>query len=259
MHPLELRGWLFDLDGVLTDTARVHVAAWKETFDQLLERLARDGRLSAEQARPFDPVQDYLRYVDGKPRDDGVRDFLASRGVTLPEGERQDPAEAVSVHGVGNDKNARFLGLLGRQGVEVFPGSARFVRALVGAGRSTGVVSSSENCRSILEAGGLTGLFWVVVDGELSRQQGLQGKPAPDTFVYGASLLGLAPAAVAVVEDSPAGVAAGRAGDFGYVVGVARRAAPAELIEAGADVVVGDLDDFATFVRLLEHWSRQLV
>lgn len=255
MHPLELRGWLFDLDGVLTDTARVHVEAWKDTFDALLERLSLSGTVSEDEARPFDPVADYVRFVDGKPRADGVRDFLASRGVTLPEGREDDPVERTSVHGVGNAKNARFLRRLAEQGVEVFPGSERFVGALARAGRCTGVVSSSENCRAILEAAGLGGLFWVVVDGNVARERGLGGKPSPATFLYGAALLELPPAAVAVVEDSPAGVAAGRAGGFGYVVGVARAATSGVLIDAGADVVVADLADFADFVNVLDRWS----
>ncbi|HML00904.1 MAG TPA: HAD-IA family hydrolase [Acidimicrobiales bacterium] len=250
MHPFELRGWLFDLDGVLTDTARVHVEAWKTTFDELLGRLA----ISEEQARPFDPVEDYLLYVDGKPRADGVRDFLASRGVVLAEGARDDPPDRQTVQGVGNAKNALFLRLLSEEGVEAFPGSVRFVRALVAAGRCTGVVSASENCRAILEAARLSGQFWVVVDGLVALEHHLQGKPAPDTYQYGAELLHLPPSELAVVEDAPAGVAAGRAGGFGYVVGVARRATPGELLAAGADVVVADLEEFDELMQLLLSW-----
>jgi len=252
VHPLELRGWLFDLDGVLTDTARVHVEAWKTTFDELLGQLAE----SEEQRRPFDPVADYERYVDGRSRADGVRGFLASRGITLPEGTHDDPPDRRTVWGVGNRKNADFLRLLDEGGVEVFPGSARLVRALVEGGRCTGVVSASENCRAVLDAGGLAGLFWVVVDGVVALEQRLAGKPAPDTFLYGATVLGLDPATVAVVEDAPAGVAAGRAGAFGYVVGVARRASPDELVQAGADVVVRDLAEFAELMDMLAQWGH---
>jgi HAD superfamily hydrolase (TIGR01509 family) len=273
MHPLELRGWLFDLDGVLTDTARVHVEAWKETFDELLGRLSSSGEAgssspeagsssgevgssSDEAGRPFDPVADYERYVDGKARRDGVRDFLASRGIVLVEGGPDDPAEADTVWGVGKRKNARFLELLDEQGVETFPGSARLVRELVHAGRCTGVVSASENCRAVLEACGMSGLFHVVVDGLVANEHGLAGKPAPDTYLFGASMLHLLPVHVAVVEDAPAGVAAGRAGGFGYVIGVARRASGGELLEAGADVVVHDLGEFEELLELLPRWGR---
>lgn len=251
MHPIELRGWLFDLDGVLTDTARVHVDAWKETFDEVLEQLA----LRDEKGRPFDPIEDYERYVDGKARADGVRDFISSRGVVLAEGDPDDPPDRLTVCGVGNKKNARFLELLEEGGCDVFPSSVLFVRRLVDAGRCTGVVSASENCRRILEVTGLSGLFYVVVDGIVARAQGLPGKPAPDTFLLGASALGLQPWEVAVVEDAPAGVAAGRSGGFGYVVGVARRASAAELLAAGADVAVRDLDEFGELVEVLTRWE----
>lgn len=237
MHPFELRGWLFDLDGVLTDTARVHVAAWKATLDEVLDRLA----LSGDAGRPFDPLRDYERYLDGKVRADGVRDFLFSRGIVLAEGDPADPTDRVTVCGVGNKKNARFLELLEAGGRDVFPSSVLLVRRLVEAGRCTGVVSASENCWRILEVTGLSTCFYVVVDGLVARSQGLAGKPAPDTFLLGASMLGLQPSETAVVEDAPAGVTAGRSGGFGYVVGVARRASAAELLAAGADVVVRDL------------------
>jgi beta-phosphoglucomutase family hydrolase len=249
MQPGELRGWLFDLDGVLTDTARVHAEAWKRTFDALLERRREAGGEGS--LRPFDPVTDYERHVDGMARSDGVRAFLASRGITLSEGDVHDPADAETVEGVGRAKNALFLKLVEEQGIDVFPESRRLVRALVEAGRCTGVVSASENCRAVLRAGRLGGLFHVVVDGVVARRQHLAGKPAPDTFLYGAAQLQLDPEAVAVVEDAPAGVAAGRAGGFGYVVGVARRARPEELLDAGADVAVTDLGDFAELFDLL--------
>lgn len=239
--PLELRGWLFDLDGVLTDTARLHVQAWKATFDELL----------GPDAPPFDPVADYLRYVDGKPRADGVRDFLASRGIVLPPGTRDDPPERETVWGVATRKDARFVRLLEEEGVDVFPGSLRLVRALRDAGCSTGVVSASEHCGAILEAAGIGGLFYVVVDGVVTAAQELRGKPAPDTYLYAARLLAVEPERLAVVEDAPAGVAAGRAGGFGYVVGVARRARADELLAAGADVVVHDLEEFEELFALL--------
>jgi beta-phosphoglucomutase family hydrolase len=253
LQPVELRGWLFDLDGVLTDTARVHVEAWKDTFDEVLEHLALPG----DAGRPFDAVEDYERYVDGKAREDGVRDFLFSRGVVLDDGEPGDPPDRLTVRGVGNRKNGRFLELLEETGVDVFPGSVRLVRRLVDTGRCTGVVSASENCGRILEASGLSGLFYVVVDGVVARRRRLPGKPAPDTFLFGAAALGLQPSEVAVVEDAPAGVAAGRAGGFGYVVGVARRASSSALLEAGADVVVRDLTEFGELIELLARWESR--
>jgi beta-phosphoglucomutase family hydrolase len=241
MQPLELRAWLFDLDGVLTDTARVHVAAWKEVFDEVL----------GSDAAPFDAVADYLQYVDGKPRAAGVRDFLASRGVVLPEGARDDSPARRTVWGIGNRKNERFRQLLDDEGVHVFPGAVRLVRALRDAGHRTGVVSASENCRAVLDAAGISGLFYAVVDGSVAAAGGLAGKPAPDTFLYGARLLDVEPRHGAVVEDAPAGVAAGRAGGFGYVVGVARRATAADLLAAGADVAVADLAEFGELFELL--------
>lgn len=244
-HPLALHGWLFDLDGVLTDTARLHVQAWSATFDELL----------GPDAPPFDPVGDYVRYVDGKPRADGVRDFLASRGVVLPEGDRGDPPDRDTVCGVAARKDARFVRLVDEQGVDVFPGSLRLVRSLRDAGCRTGVVSASEHCGAILEAAGIGGLFYVVVDGIVTADRQLAGKPAPDTYLYAARLLEVEPARLAVVEDAPAGVAAARAGGFGYVVGVARRASPADLFGAGADVVVRSLEEFEELFVLLARMS----
>ncbi|HLN43059.1 MAG TPA: beta-phosphoglucomutase family hydrolase [Acidimicrobiales bacterium] len=230
--------WLFDLDGVLTDTARVHAAAWKTTFDEVLARRA-DG---AGAFRPFDPVEDYERYVDGKPRYDGVRDFLTSRGITLAEGHRSDPPDRETVHGVGNRKNVLVLERLAGM-VTVFPGSVALVKQLRGSGHPTAVVSASENCAAVLAAAHITDLFDVVVDGRVAREQHLQGKPAPDTFLYAASQLGVEPTRAAVVEDAPAGVSAGHAGGFALVVGVARRASTEALTRAGADLVVGDLGE----------------
>ena len=232
-----LDAWLFDLDGVLTDTARIHVAAWKSTFDAILEERAAVGGSPV----PFDPVADYERFVDGKPRADGVRDFLRSRGIELPDGGHSDPPDRMTVWGVGNRKNELFLGLLAHESPAVFPGSVRLVRAVREAGSRTAVVSASENCRSVLGSAGIDGLFDAVVDGVVATRHRLAGKPAPDTYLFAADELHVIPAQAAVVEDAPAGVTAGRRGGFGWVVGVARRATPTELEESGADVVVGDL------------------
>ena len=236
----DLDAWLFDLDGVLTDTARVHVAAWRQTFDEFL---ARRASALGTQPVPFDPVADYELYVDGKPRYDGVRDFLASRGIKLPEGDRLDPPGLETVCGVGNQKNELVLELLADGGVTVFKTSVALVKQLRAIGRRTAVVSASENCRAVLEAAGIVDLFDAEVDGILAREQNLRGKPAPDTFLYAAHELGVKAAAAAVVEDAPAGVAAASAGGFGLVVGVARRATASSLIEAGANVVVSDLGE----------------
>lgn len=232
--------WLFDLDGVLTDTARVHAQAWKETFDELLAERSPDGSFVA-----FDQA-DYEGLVDGKPRADGVRDFLASRGIVLPEGDPSDGPEQRTVAGVGNRKNAVVLARLAAGGVTVFAGSVAFVRAVRRAGHRTAVVSASANCAAVLRAGGITDLFDVEVDGLVAAEHHLAGKPAPDTFAYAAHELGVEPARAAVVEDAVAGVAAGRAGRFGLVVGVARRAGPEALRAAGADIVVHDLAELGT-------------
>jgi beta-phosphoglucomutase family hydrolase len=243
---VDLDAWLFDLDGVLTDTARVHAAAWKETFDEFLARRAGGGDY-----RAFDPVEDYERYVDGKPRYDGVRDFLASRGIVLAEGRRSDPPDRETVSGVGNRKNALVLERLAGM-VTVFPGSVALVKQLRAAGRRIAVVSASENCAAVLAAAHITDLFDVVVDGNVAREQHLQGKPAPDTFLYAATQLGARPSRAAVVEDAPAGVTAGHAGGFALVVGVARRANTEALTRAGADVVVADLSELLDPARAPE-------
>ena len=228
--------WLFDLDGVLTDTARVHAAAWKQTFDDFLRR-----RAGTSGFEPFDAGADYERYVDGKPRYDGVRDFLASRGITLPEGGPEDPPTDDTVAGVGNRKNELVLERLARGEVTAFPGSRAFVAALRGRGVPTAVVSASENCVAVLRSAGIEGLFDAVVDGTAARRRRLRGKPAPDTYLAAAGDLGVTPGHAAVVEDALAGVSAGRAGDFGLVVGVARHVPAPELRQAGADLVVDDL------------------
>ncbi|MGN9806994.1 beta-phosphoglucomutase family hydrolase [Micromonospora sp. L32] len=238
--PAHVSACLFDLDGVLTQTAKVHNAAWKQTFDAFL---ARRAAATGEPFRPFDPGPDYNRYVDGRPRADGVRSFLASRGVVLPEGSPNDPPEADTVNGVGNRKNVVLLERIHHDGVEVYPGSVTYLRAAVAAGLRRAVVSASANCRDVVAAAGLEPLLEARVDGLVARAEGLRGKPHPDTFLAGAKLLGVDPANAAVFEDALAGVAAGRAGGFGYVVGVDRVGQADELRDQGADIVVTDLSD----------------
>jgi beta-phosphoglucomutase family hydrolase len=236
--PDGVRACLFDLDGVLTQTAKVHAAAWKEMFDGFLRERADKGD---EPFLPFDPVADYDEYVDGRPRSDGVRSFLAARGIDLPEGEQSDPAAADTVVGLGLRKNGIVLRMIREQGVEAYEGSVRYVRAAREVGLHRAVVSSSSNCREVLIAAGIEDLFEQRIDGAVAERQHLQGKPAPDTFVAGASALGVAPGQAAVFEDALAGVAAGRAGRFAYVVGVDRVGQADELREHGADIVVSDL------------------
>jgi beta-phosphoglucomutase family hydrolase len=229
---------LFDLDGVLTQTAKVHNAAWKETFDAYLrERADRRG----EQFVAFDPVDDYDEYVDGKPRSDGVRSFLASRGIDLPEGNPDDPPEAETINGLGNRKNEILLGLIREHGVEPYEGSVRYVRAARDAGLRRAVVSSSANTRDVLVAAGIDDLFEARIDGVVAERDHLKGKPAPDTFRAGARALAVAPSQAAVFEDALAGVEAGHAGDFRFVVGVDRVGQSDALRAHGADIVVRDL------------------
>jgi beta-phosphoglucomutase family hydrolase len=229
---------LFDLDGVLTQTAKVHDRAWKQTFDAYLhERAERDG----EPFKEFDPVHDYEEYVDGKPRYDGVRSFLQSRGITLPEGSPDDPPDAETVCGIGNRKNVLVLELIKTEGVEAYEGSVRYVKAAREAGLRRAVVSSSANARDVLKSAGIIDLFEEIIDGNVADQQHLRGKPAPDTFLAGARALGVPPAQAAVFEDALAGVEAGRAGHFGFVVGVDRVGQAEALKQHGADIVVSDL------------------
>jgi beta-phosphoglucomutase family hydrolase len=236
--PADIHALLFDLDGVLTQTAKVHAAAWKQTFDEFLRQRAQE---SSTPFVPFDEVADYDEYVDGKPREDGVRSFLDSRGIELPEGSADDPPDAATIHGVGNNKNERVLKLIHQQGVEVYEGSARYVRAVKQAGLPRAVVSSSTNAHDVLAAAGIAGLFDAVVDGVVAQREHLHGKPAPDTFLAGAKALDVEPANAAVFEDALAGVEAGRAGRFGYVVGVDRVGQRDALKAHGADIVVDDL------------------
>jgi beta-phosphoglucomutase family hydrolase len=224
---------LFDLDGVLTRTATVHMAAWKRTFDEFLR--------THEPGAPEFSQLDYNRYVDGKPRADGVRDFLASRRITLPEGSPGDPPETPTVQGIAARKNVLVLAELDEHGVEVYPGSVRYLGAVKDAGLGTAVVTASANGEQVIAAAAFADLIDVRVDGVVAAREGLRGKPQPDTFLAAARLLGVEPAAAVVFEDALSGVAAGRAGNFGYVVGVDRVGHAAELAAAGADVVVQDL------------------
>ena len=236
--PDGIRGCLFDLDGVLTETAKVHDAAWKQMFDGFLRERAKQ---TGEKFVPFDPVADYDEYVDGKPRADGTRSFLQSRGIDLPEGHENDPPDADTVYGLGNRKNEIVLKMIHDDGVEAYPGSVRYVRAVRDAGLRRAVVSSSANCHDVLVAAGIDDLFEARIDGIVAERDHLRGKPAPDTFLAGAKALGLKPTGAVVFEDALAGVAAGRAGGFGFVVGVDRVGQAAELKQHGADTVVTDL------------------
>jgi beta-phosphoglucomutase family hydrolase len=231
---------LFDMDGVITRTATVHDAAWKEMFDDFLRAYAaRNGGPFV----PFDPVTDYGEYVDGKPRLDGTRAFLKSRSIELPEGAPDDTPGTWTIWGLSNRKNDLVLTVLERDGVEVYDGSLRYLTAARAAGLRTAIVSSSANTEQVLAAGGISGLFDVRVDAHVAGERGLHGKPAPDTFLAAASMLGVAATAAVVFEDALAGVAAGRAGGFGFVVGVDRVGHAAQLRAQGADVVVQDLAD----------------
>jgi beta-phosphoglucomutase family hydrolase len=239
MSPLGLpdpvRACLFDLDGVLTSTAAVHAAAWKQMFDAFLRSRQGPG------TGPFDAVADYDEYVDGRPRADGVRTFLASRGIRLPEGQEDDPPERETVQGLGKRKNLLVLDVIRRQGVEAYPGSVRYVDAVRAAGLRAAVVSSSANCREVLAAAGIADRFDTVVDGRTARERRLAGKPRPDTFLAAAADLGVGADRAAVFEDALAGMDAGRSGGFGYVVGVDRVGQREALLAHGADTVVSDL------------------
>ncbi len=236
--PDEIKACLFDLDGVLTQTAKVHAAAWKQTFDGYLRQRA---QTTGQQFTEFDAHEDYDEYVDGLPRYDGVRNFLKSRGIELPEGAPDDPPTAETVCGIGNAKNELVLRLIKEDGVDAYPGSVRFVKAARDAGLRRAVVSSSANCRDVLVAAGIEDLFEARIDGNVADEQHLKGKPAPDTFLAGARALGMSAAESVVFEDALAGVQAGRDGHFGYVVGVDRVGQAQALGEHGATVVVQDL------------------
>src|SRR5262245_1634608 len=229
--PDHITALLFDLDGVLTGTAALHRAAWKETFDPLLEKVGQ---------QPFSD-DDYNNYVDGRPRFDGVREFLRSRDIDLPEAEPDAPPSYDSVQGVGNRKNERVQQIIKERGVQPYPGSVRYLDAARAAGLKIGVVTSSANGEAVLEAGDLTKYVQARVDGVTIAERKLKGKPAPDSFLAGAEALGTPPANAAVFEDALSGVQAGKAGHFGHVVGVDRVGQADELKAHGADVVVTDL------------------
>ena len=231
---------LFDLDGVLTQTAKIHATAWKEMFDDFLRSSA---ERTGEPFHEFDRPTDYDEYVDGKPRLEGVHSFLQSRGIDLPMGSPQDAPDAETIHALGTRKNDLVLELIRQQGVEPYEGSVRFAEAAREQGMRRAVVSSSTNCRDVLAAAGIDQLFEEVIDGVVAEREGLAGKPAPDTFLAGARKLGAEPAQAVVFEDALAGVEAGRAGDFGWVVGVDRSGQAEALRRRGADVVVDDLAD----------------
>ncbi len=237
-----IRGYLFDLDGVLTPTAAVHMQAWARLFTPFLE---------AHGAAPYSD-DDYFAHIDGKPRYDGVRSLLASRGIQVPEGDVTDAPTEDTVHGLGNRKNDAFNRTLAEDGVDAYPASVAFLDAVQGAGCRVAVVSSSKNAPSVLEAAGLADRFDVVVDGVVAARDGLPGKPEPDTFERAAELLGLPTTACAVVEDAESGVKAGAAGEFGIVIGVDRGVGRAALEELGADVIVDELDELIPFLPKLD-------
>ena len=238
--PDGIKACLFDLDGVLTQTAKVHDAAWKQTFDDFLRKRS---QATGEPFVEFDSVSDYDEYVDGKPRYDGVRSFLESRGIELPDGSPDDPPSNDTVHGIGNRKNDLVLELIKENGVEPYEGSVKYVKAARDAGLRRAVVSSSANAKDVLVAAGIEDLFEARIDGLVADERHLKGKPAPDTFLAGAEALGVQPADAVVFEDALAGVQAGRDGHFGFVVGVDRVGQADALREHGASIVVEDLGE----------------
>jgi len=231
---------LFDLDGVITDTASIHAACWKQMFDEYLQNRAMQR---GEAFRPFDLAADYRLYVDGKPRFDGVRDFLASRDIHLPEGSLEDPSQAETVGGLGNRKNDLVNKIIEEGGVEPYEGSVKFLHQLRSQGLKIAIVTSSQNCTAVLKAVKLDHFFDVQVDGNTIHAQHLTGKPAPDTFLIAAKLLGVEPKRAVVMEDALSGVEAGSAGSFGLVIGVARKGNAEELRHHGAHLVVNDLGE----------------
>ena len=233
---------LLDLDGVVTDTASIHAACWKQMFDEYLQKRAIER---GEAFRPFDIAADYRLYVDGKPRYDGVRDFLTSRGIRLSEGSPDDPAQVETVHGLGNRKNDLVNKIIEDGGVVPYEGSVKFLHQLRNQRFKVAVVTSSQNCTAVLKAAKLDHFFDVQVDGNTIHAQHLAGKPAPDTFLMAARLLGVEPKRAIVIEDALSGVEAGSAGDFGLVIGVARKGNAEELRRHGAHLVVNDLGELA--------------
>lgn len=231
---------LFDLDGVLTKTAEVHAAAWKEMFDGVLAEHADDPGVDA---RPFDPKADYHQYVDGKPRYDGVRDFLASRGLHPPEGTADDTADDETIRGLGDRKNTAVQHIIATRGVDAYEGSVRYLHAARDAGLGIAVVSSSANAEAVLDAAGLSEFIEVRVDGKVAADEHITGKPAPDMYLVAAERLGATPDTAAVFEDAISGVQSGAAGGFAMVVGIDRGGQPEALREAGATIVIDDLAD----------------
>jgi beta-phosphoglucomutase family hydrolase len=229
---------LFDLDGVLTDTAKIHAACWKRMFDDFLRQYAAE---KGEPFRPFDIGTDYKLYVDGKARFDGVQSFLESRGIHLPYGDPDSPPNNETICGLGNRKDEMVKEAIKSEGVEPFEGSVAFVRQIRNQGIRTGVVSASSNCEAVLKSAGIADSFEVRIDGEVAARLNLSGKPAPDTFLKAAEELGVVPQRAVVVEDAISGVQAGRDGGFGLVVGIDRKADAESLWESGADIVVNDL------------------
>lgn len=229
--------WLFDLDGVITPTAEVHMLAWAEMFNGFLDSRGIQARYTED---------DYFQHVDGKPRYDGVRDFLTSRDILLPEGTPEDDASQETVCGLGNRKNQAFNDILDRDGVTAYPGSVALLDRLRELDMKLAVVSSSRNAPQVLRAAGLSERFEVVIDGNVAKDRGLPGKPSPDTYGFAADTLGVAHGSAVVIEDAISGVAAGAAGDFGLVIGVDRGVGSPALTRAGADVVVADLAELVT-------------
>jgi len=232
---------LFDLDGVLTATAKIHAACWKKMFDVFLDRY---GKGIGSELPPFDIESDYRLYVDGKPRLDGVRDFLKSRNIKLPEGNPDDSLEEKTVSGLGNHKNELVNEAISSMGVDIYPDSIAWAREMRDGGFRLAVVTSSRNCDAVLESAGIGNLFEVRVDGNTIHEQNLTGKPAPDAFLFAAKQVGALPERSVVIEDAISGVMAGRAGLFGLVIGIARKGNSRELLANGADIVVNDLGEF---------------
>jgi trehalose-phosphatase len=244
---------IFDLDGVITKTALVHAAAWKEAFDEYLRLRAERDK---EEFREFTHQGDYLPFVDGKPRYQGVKSFLESRGINIPFGEPSDSADTETVCGIGNKKNQKFKEVLKAKGAEVYSSTIKLIHHLRDKGVKIGVASSSKNCKPILEAVGIEDLFQTRVDGVVSAELGLKGKPQADIFTKAAANLGVEPKEAVVVEDATSGVAAGRNGAFGLVLGIAREDNASELLAYGADLVVKDLEDISA--DIIEEWFQRI-
>ncbi|OYN99752.1 HAD family hydrolase [Enemella evansiae] len=239
MHWDDIDACLFDLDGVITPTAEVHMRAWDTMFSEFLAARGAAAYTSA----------DYFDHVDGRPRYEGVATLLEAKGIELPQGEPSDPPEAETISGLGNRKDKLFNEILAEEGIQPYPGSVRLLDALAERGTEVAIVSSSKNARAVLEAAGLLDRFEVIIDGQVAAAEGLPGKPQPDTFLAAAERVGVPKERAVVFEDALSGVRAGAAGDFGLVVGVDRGTGADRLREAGADVVVGDLDELVDSVR----------